>query len=154
MSSASAIRSRTSIVGVRSRFSTRLNIVRSIPALADNALSDKSCRKRAAFNDPIRSFMMASRLLGFGTHQHVGQNRLDSGWDYWHMPRSRLLDSIEPESFSAQIFPMNNTHIIILAAALAFSLFGLTSCDGKVSEDAARKAGEILKKWQDQNRGK
>ena len=47
-----------------------------------------------------------------------------------------------------------NTNLIILAAALAFSVFGLTACDGKISKDDARKAGEILKKWQDQNRGK
>jgi len=47
---------------------------------------------------------------------------------------------------------MNKATTILTTIALAFTLICLTGCDGKVSEDAAKKAGETLKKWQDQNR--
>lgn len=47
---------------------------------------------------------------------------------------------------------MNKAPSIVLAIALAVSLFGLAACDEKVSEEAAREAGKTLKKWQDQNR--
>lgn len=45
---------------------------------------------------------------------------------------------------------MNKTSTIL--TAIAFALACLTACNGKVSEDAAKKAGETLKKWQDQSR--
>jgi hypothetical protein len=47
---------------------------------------------------------------------------------------------------------MNKATAILTTIALASTLVCLTGCDGKVSEKAAREAGETLKKWQDQNR--
>ncbi len=47
---------------------------------------------------------------------------------------------------------MNKATTMLTAIALAFTLVCLTACDGKVSQDDAKKAGETLKKWQDQNR--
>jgi hypothetical protein len=43
------------------------------------------------------------------------------------------------------------TTLIAIILAFAAPCF-LVGCDGKVTEEEASKAGEILKKWQDQNK--
>lgn len=61
----------------------------------------------------------------------------------------------EPNQTKQPATAMNKATNILTTIALAFAFFGLTACDeDKVSEDAAKKAGETLKKWQDQNRRK
>ncbi|MEI7913080.1 MAG: hypothetical protein WCK77_25960, partial [Verrucomicrobiota bacterium] len=47
---------------------------------------------------------------------------------------------------------MKTTARLIIIVSIIASSLALTGCDGKVTAEQASKAGEILKKWQDQNK--